>query len=269
MNKQKVGIFGGGVLGNAMKQYFKEAKIYDKYNDSDSLEDVLGQDIIFICVPTPYTNDSPRVKEGGEAGKGFDLTEMDDVFNNLANLKDKIIVIRSTVLPGTTKDYQEKYPELKVLFNPEFLTEATAVEDFLKPDKQIIGYTQKSQPVAKEILAILPDAPFKQAMGSNEAEMIKYMVNNYYALKVIFANQIYDICQVSGIDYEKVAEGFAADKRISDSHLKVIHKGYRGFGGKCLRKDVYSLIDFAKKNGVDFELLKTAKEINLKLNEGK
>lgn len=258
MNKQKVGIFGGGVLGNAMKQYFSQAKIYDKYNQIDPLEEVLGQEIIFICVPTPYIE-----------GRGFDLTEMNNVFANLSDLKDKIVVIRSTVLPGTTRSYQEKYPNLKVLFNPEFLTEATAVEDFLHPDKQIVGHTEKTAEVAQEILDILPEAPFKKNMRSEEAEMVKYMVNNYYALKVIFANQIYDICQAAGIDYEMVKEGFAADKRISESHLQVIHKGYRGFGGKCLRKDVYSLIDFAEKNGVDFGLLKKAKEINLKLNDGK
>ena len=217
MANKKIGIFGGGVLGNAMKQYFKEAKIYDKYNDSDSLEEVLASEIIFVCIPTPYTE-----------GKGFGLTEMNDVFGKLASLKDKIVVIRSTVLPGTTQTYQNQHPNLKVLFNPEFLTEATAVE-----------------------------------------EMVKYMVNNYYALKVIFANQIYDICQAAGLDYEAVKECFAADKRIIDSHLQITHKGYRGFGGKCLRKDVYSLIDFAKDKGVDFALLKTAKEINSKLNDGK
>ena len=258
MANKKIGIFGGGVLGNAMKQYFKEAKIYDKYNDSDSLEEVLASEIIFVCIPTPYTE-----------GKGFGLTEMNDVFGKLASLKDKIVVIRSTVLPGTTQTYQNQHPNLKVLFNPEFLTEATAVEDFLHPDKQLVGYTDKSQKIAEEVLALLPQAPFKKTMRAAEAEMVKYMVNNYYALKVIFANQIYDICQAAGLDYEAVKECFAADKRIIDSHLQITHKGYRGVGGKCLRKDVYSLIDFAKDKGVDFALLKTAKEINSKLNDGK
>lgn len=258
MTKQKIGIFGGGVLGKAMKQYFPEAKIYDKYNAQDSLEEVTSQDIIFICVPTPYT-----------AEVGFDLTEMNNVFNDLKSVKNKIVVIRSTVLPGTTEKYQERYPDLKVLFNPEFLTEATATEDFLHPDKQIIGYTEKSREIAEEVLKILPNAPFKKVLPAKEAEMVKYMVNSYYAVKVTFANQIYDICQAGGIDYNLVKEAFAADKRVVDSHLDIFHKGYRGFGGKCLRKDIYSLIDFAKQNGFEPKLLESAKEINLTLNEGK
>lgn len=258
MKQEKIGIFGGGVLGKAMKQYFTQAKIYDKYNARDSLAEVLEQDILFICVPTPYSE-----------GKGFDLAEMDDVFSKLDGLKDKVVVIRSTVLPGTTESYQEKYPALKILFNPEFLTEATAVEDFLHPDKQLVGYTKESEKVAPEILAILPKAPYQKVMKVREAEMVKYMINSYYALKVIYANQIYDICQAAGIDYEAVKEAFAADKRIIDSHLQIFHKGYRGFGGKCLRKDVYSLIDFAKKHQQEPKLLEIIKEINLRLNDGK
>jgi UDPglucose 6-dehydrogenase len=195
---------------------------------------------------------------------------MDDVFSKLKDLKSKIVVIRSTVIPGTTENYQQKYPNLKVLFNPEFLTDATANKDYAKPDKQIIGYTTASQgAAAQEVLDLLPDAPYKKAMPAKEAEMVKYMVNSYYATKVTFANQIYDICQAAGIDYETVKEGFKADKRVIDSHLEIFHKGYRGFGGKCLRKDLYSLIDFAKKKGAEPKLLEAAKEINLNLNDGK
>jgi len=261
MTKQKIGIFGGGVLGKAMKHYFPEAKIYDKYNVQDSLEEVINQDIIFICVPTPYT-----------AEAGFDLTEMNNVFDDLKQVKNKIVVIRSTVLPGTTEKYQEQYPDLKILFNPEFLTEATATEDFLHPDKQIIGYANKNQDVAVEILNLLPDAPFKKVLPAKEAEMVKYMINSFYAVKVIFANQIYDICQTADINYDLVKEAFSADKRIGAKvidHLEIFHKNYRGFGGKCLRKDIYSLIDFAKQRGFSPKLLEIAKEINLNLNDGK
>lgn len=245
-------------MGQAMKRYFFEAKIYDKYHSQDSLEEVINRDIIFICVPTPYA-----------AEAGFDLTEMNNVFNDLKSVKNKIVVIKSTVLPGTTANYQIQRPDLKILFNPEFLTEATAAEDFLYPDKQIVGYTEKSQDIAEEILRILPEAPYKKIMPAKEAEMVKYMINSYYAVKVIFANQIYDICRAGGIDYNLVKEAFIADKRVVDSHLDILHKGYRGFGGKCLRKDIYSLIDFAKQRGFDPKLLEVAKEINLTLNEGK
>lgn len=251
-------MFGGGVLGGAMKKHFPEAKIYDKYHSADPLAEVKAQDVIFICVPTPYTT-----------GKGFDPTELDDVFSNLADLQDKIVVIRSTVLPGTTAEYQKKYPALKILFNPEFLTEATSEQDFLHPDKQLVGYTPQSRAVAEEVLNLLPGAPYKKVLPSGEAEMVKYMVNCFYAVKVTFANQIYDICVAAGLNYETVKEAFAADKRVVNQHLEIFHKGYRGFGGKCLRKDIYSLIDFAEKLKVDPALLKAAKELNLKFNDNK
>jgi UDPglucose 6-dehydrogenase len=173
------------------------------------------------------------------------------------------------VVPGTTAKYQEKYPSLRVLFNPEFLTEVTSEQDFLHPDKQLVGYTPKSQAVAEEVLVLLPAAPYKKAMPSGEAEMVKYMVNCFYAVKVTFANQIYDICTAAGLDYETVKEAFTADKRVVNQHLEIFHKGYRGFGGKCLRKDTYSLIDFAEKLKVDPALFKAAKELNLKLNDNK
>ncbi len=256
---KKIGIIGGGVVGSAIKDFFNSpdfaVKIYDKYKPIDPLDEVLTSDYIFIGVPTPYNH-------------GFDLAEMNDAFNNLKAVKDKIVIIKSTVLPGTTDNYQKQYPNLKILFNPEFLTEATAVEDFRKPDKQIVGYTAQSQGVAEQVLNLLPPAPLQKIMPAREAEMVKYAVNSFYALKVIFANQLYDLCQKIGFDYDLVRQGFAADKRIFDSHFEIFHKGYRGYGGKCLRKDVDSLIDFGERNNFSLELLKTAKEINDKLREG-
>jgi len=258
MEKSKIGIIGGGVLGGAMKGYFTEAKIYDKYKELDSLEEVKAQDLIFVCVPTPYTQ-----------GIGFDYSVLDEVFGNLAGLEGKVVVIRSTVLPGTTEKYQEKYPQLKLMFNPEFLDEATAQEDYSKPDKQIIGYTDQSKDLAQEVLDLLPQAPFMTIMAAHDAEMVKYMVNNYYALRVIFANQVYDLCQKAGLDYEAVKEAFIHDRRVADGHFKPVHKGYRGYGGKCLRKDMDSMIDFFEQNGVEPRLFRTVKEINLTLNDGK
>ena len=106
-------------------------------------------------------------------------------------------------------------------------------------------------------------------MPSGEAEMVKYFGNTWFATKVIFANQIYDLCQKLGIDYERIMEASAADKRIGRTHLDVFHKGYRGYGGKCLPKDIKALIQFADGKGVDLKLHKTVEEINNKLVEGR
>lgn len=246
-----IGIIGGGVVGQAVAAFFKGAKVYDKFKPLDKLEEVLKQDLIFVCVPTPYEN-------------GFDRSYLDDAFSHFKNLADKIVVIKSTSLPGTTDYFQAQYPHIKVLFNPEFLTEKTAGYDFLNPDKQLVGYTVKSQDVAEAVLQILPDAPYKKVLPAKAAELVKYAINSFYATKVIFGNLLYDIAESLGVDYADVKSAFVSDKRISDSHFEVMHGGYRGFGGKCLPKDLKALRDFGKGHGVDVSLLEKVDELNSK-----
>lgn len=251
-----IGVIGGGVVGQAVANFFPGARLYDKFKTIDPIDDVLRQDIIFICVPTPYE-------------RGFDRSALDDVFSRLSGLDDKIIVIKSTVIPGTTDYYQEQHPKLKVLFNPEFLTERTANEDFIRPDKQLVGFTEKSQVAAKRVLSLLPDAPYKKQLPARAAELVKYAVNSYYASKVIFGNLIYDLAEGLGVDYNVVKEAFTADKRITDSHFDVWHGGYRGYDGKCLPKDLKTLRDFGQACGVDVSLLEVIDRLNQKYNQSK
>jgi len=252
----KIGIIGIGMVGGALKKYFEKKDIkpflYDKNKKIGSIEEVNQADVIFICVPTPFDKE-----------KGFDLSCVEETCNNIKG--QKIIVIKSTVLPGTTEELQSKYPQHKLLFNPEFLTELTADQDMNYPDRQIIGYTEKSYNIAGDIIQILPLAPFERILPATEAETVKYFGNTWFSTKVIFANQMYDLCQKLGVDYDRIMETAAADKRIGRSHLKVIHKGYRGYGGKCLPKDIKTLIQFADENGVDLKLHKMVEEINNQL----
>lgn len=248
---KSVGIIGGGVVGQAVKNFFKNAKVYDKFLTMDPWDEAASQDFIFICVPTPYNENS-----------GFDASIVEEVLEKLSNMDGKVVIIKSTVVPGATDMFQEKFPGLRLFFNPEFLDNGTAKQDFLNPDKQIVGYTKKSKDAAEEILAMLPQAKFSKIMPAKAAEMAKYMVNSYYATKVIFANQIYDICQALGIDYNTVREAFEHDRRVAPGNFDVWHGGYRGFGGKCLPKDLASLVDRAKELGVDVPLLEDVKKIN-------
>lgn len=254
MNDKKIGIIGVGMVGGTLNEYFKERGItsflYDKGRSLGSIEEINQADIVFIAVPTPYDN-------------GFDLSAVEEACQNLQG--NKIIVIKSTVVPGATNQLQEKYPNHKFLFNPEFLTEATAQEDMNHPDRQIVGYTNESQEIAEEIMDLLPQASFKRIMPAKEAEMVKYFSNTWFAVKVIFANQMYDLCQKTGIDYNEIKESALADKRIGKDHLNIFHKDYRGFGGKCLAKDISALIEFADKQGIDLSLHKKAREINQEL----
>jgi len=255
-SKLKIGIVGIGTVGGALKKYFEQQKkkffLYDKYKKIGSIEEINQADVIFICVPTPY-----------DKKKGFDLSYVEDAVSKIQG--GKIIVIKSTVLPGTTEKLQKKYPQHQFLFNPEFLTEFSPDQDFAYPDRQIVGYTRESFSVADDILQLLPLAPTMKIIPATEAEMVKYFGNTFLATKVIFANQIYDLCQKLGINYNRVAECTCADKRIGRSHLKVWHQGKRGYAGKCLPKDTKAFIQFANEQGVDLKLLKLVDEINDKL----
>ena len=254
---KKCGIIGVGMVGGALRRYFEKIRgikpfLYDKGKNLGSPEEVNQAEVIFVCVPTPYRKE-----------KGFDLSYVEDAFQSIQG--EKIIVIKSTVLPGTTEMLQKKYPQHKVLLNPEFLTELTADQDMCYPDRQIIGYTKQSYNIAGDVMAILPLAPFEKILPATEAELVKYFGNTWFSTKVIFANQLYDLCQKLGINYDRIMEAAAADKRIGRSHLEVWHKGYRGYGGKCLPKDIKALIQFANGKGVDLKLHKIIEAINEEL----
>jgi len=255
----QIGIIGAGYVGSAIKHHFKDAKIWDKYvSTPNTHEEVMKQPLIFVCLPTPYSNKKkPGVLHGADISA---------ILENLANIPaGRIAIIKSTIPPGTTGYLQKKFPKIDILFNPEFLTAAYAKEDFAFPDKQILGYTNnRTKKIAEEIMPMLPRAQ-SLILPAVETELIKYMMNSYYASKVIFANQIYDICQKVGADYNRVKLGFTYDKRVNDSHFDVLHGGFRGYSGACLPKDVKTLIHFAKEQGIDLKLHKTIDKLNEQL----
>lgn len=260
MNK-KIGIAGLGMVGGALERYFRQKDVdllkYDPGKKIGSLEELNKADVVFACVPTPYLKDD----------KGFDLSYVEQTAQKLKG--NKIIVIKSTVLPGTTEKLQEKYSHHTFLFNPEFLTEVTADQDMNYPDRQLLGYTKKpdSYRAAGDIIQLLPLAPFERIMPATEAELVKYFGNTWFSLKVTFANQMYDLCEKLGIDYDTAKDAAAADKRIGRTHLEVGHRGYRGYGGKCLPKDIRALIQLADALGYDLTLHKQAEEYNNALME--
>ncbi|MDD5455313.1 MAG: hypothetical protein PHW62_07470 [Candidatus Ratteibacteria bacterium] len=254
--KYKIGIAGLGMVGGALRRYFEKKDrydlfLYDKFKKIGSINNLNQANYIYIAVPTPNFKTNKN-----------DTSAIDGVISKLKYCK--VVIIKSTVLPGTTDMFQEKYSIHKILFNPEFLTEETADNDMGYPDRQIIGYTKQSQDVAGDVLQQLPLAPFNRIVPAKEAEMIKYYGNAWFSCKVVFANQMYDYCRRKGINYGSVMDGVAADKRIGRTHLKIFHKGYRGYGGKCLPKDTRALIDDADKSGVDLRLLKVVEKINNK-----
>jgi UDPglucose 6-dehydrogenase len=257
-SKIKIGIIGVGMVGGALKRYFEsiglKPLVFDKYKKMGSLADVNKAEVVFICVATPY----------GE--RGFDLSMVEDAFGALRG--EKVVVLRSTVWPGTTEKMQKKYPQHKILFNPEFLSEATADKNLRHPDIQLIGYTAKSKPLARTALEFLPRAPYENILPAKDAEMFKYFHNVHGAVKVIFANQMYDLCEKIGANYDNMVECAASSKNIGTAqYLSVWHKNFRGYGGSCFPKDMKALIQFGNKEGIDLRLLKTAEKVNYRLSK--
>ena len=253
--KFNIGIIGGGFVGSAAKQYFKTAKVYDidPKRATHSFEEVCQQEYIFVTVPTPMAAD----------GK-IDLSIVEGVLDRIPDGCQ--IILKSTAVPGTTERLQEKYPNKKLVYVPEFLTAKFAAEDFAYPDKNVIGYTKKYPELAKQVAKILPRAN-TLICKATEAEMIKYMLNAYYAIKVTYGNEIYDLCQKLGIDYNTVKEGFVLDKRVNDSHFDVMHGFKRGFGGACLPKDSSAIVKRAEELGVEMSLVRQAIETNKKYRQ--
>ena len=252
----KVGIIGVGMVGTPLKRYFEERRgfvrgttlfLFDADPKKGYADDINSADVVFISVPTP---------RGEDGAAKIDAVE--DAFKRLTG--NKIMVIKSTVPPGTSEYFQKKFPRHKVLFNPEFLTERQAWEDFTKPDRQIVGFTDESIDAAHAVLTLLPKAPFMSPWGINtyhpvkitatEAEIIKYGGNVYFSRKITFANALAELAENHGVNYDNIRVGMAADYRIGDSHLDVAHQGYRGFGGYCFPKDMDAFIAHLSSAGL-------------------
>lgn len=270
INKARLGIIGYGIVGQALAYGFSQPEIkdkyeiryYDKYKETESLESVVSNsEFIFICLPTPMKDDE----------SGIDLGIIEEMVSEIARLADgtdKIIVIKSTVAPGTTASLEKKFPRSNFAMNPEFLTEANYLEDFINADRNIIG--TNNDLTSRRLVALyrqrFPRTKIFQT-DTTTAEMVKYMANSYLAMKVIFANEMYEICQALGIKYEEVKSMATGDHRIFDSHLDVTTA--RGFGGKCFPKDIVALIGRARDLGVEPKLLETVWDINKKIRKVK
>ncbi|MEK7090051.1 MAG: hypothetical protein AAB930_00505, partial [Patescibacteria group bacterium] len=167
----------------------------------------------------------------------------------------KIVVIKSTVPPGTTESLQKANPKHKLFFNPEFLTEKSAWQDFIKPERQLVGWTLGSREAAAIVLSLLPKAPLASPsnalnLSATEAEIVKYAANVFLARKITFANAVYDLAKYHQADFENIRKAVGADSRIGHSHLDVHHGGYRGYGGFCFVKDTDALISHLENCGL-------------------
>lgn len=257
-----IGIIGQGFVGNAVYQKFKkyyDVRTYDldESKSNDSKENVIHQQYVFLCLPTPMNADGSCNVDIIER----ELENIDLIADNHEIVKT--IVIKSTIPPGTTEKWNKKYEALDIVFNPEFLTEANAVSDYENQDRIILGGPRPASTDLKRIFSkVFPKARIIKT-HSTYAEMVKYTTNTFLSTKVSFANEIYQICQVVGADYDKVMEYATLDKRLGTSHWQVPgHDGDFGFGGHCFPKDLSALLHLTDKFGTINNVLQATKDTN-------
>lgn len=267
-NNKKIGFIGQGWIGKHYADNFEE-RGYNvvRYGLEkpycDNKDQIKECDIVFIAVPTPTTSN------------GFD----DKIIRESIKLTgdNNIVVIKSTILPGTTESIQKENPRIYVMHSPEFLTEATAVYDAANPARNIVGIpkmTDEYRKKAGEVIDILPYASYKLVCSAQEAELIKYGGNCWFYFKVIYVNMLYDLAQKLGVQWETVRDAMSADNRIGRTHLDPVHKSGRGAGGHCFIKDFASFANMYKdiigdKHGISvLESLKN-KNIDLLLSSEK
>jgi UDPglucose 6-dehydrogenase len=261
----KIGIVGQGYVGTAVRTVFEkhyEVETWDKFVKEKSTCKYLGDlvdksDVIFVCVPTPMNKDG-----------SCDITSVQSVIYSISfhTADRKLIAVKSTIPPGTTTKLNKEYPQFDIVFNPEFLTEATFIEDFKNQNRIILGGIRRGTNKLRQVYSkVFPSTTIVKT-GAKYAEMVKYFTNCFLATKVSFANEMKQICDGLDIDYDKVVEYATYDERLGKSHWAVPGPdGDFGFGGHCLPIDVSAIISEFDTLG----LLESVKKVNDKVRKNR
>ncbi|MEK7613576.1 MAG: hypothetical protein AAB439_01705 [Patescibacteria group bacterium] len=269
MNEKSVAIIGYGYVGKAIEAYFKDEYrivLYDPFLGYMDKEPVNEADLAVVCVPTPMQEDG-----------SVDLSAIEETF---AWLKTPLILIKSTVPPGTTEALAKKYDLVeRLVFSPEYIGEGNYPVPFWKdiPDTTnmkrhsffIFGGNKKATAPVMEFFKRVSGAHTRfMYTDSTTAEMVKYMNNSWLATKVTFVNEFYEIAEKFDVDYNALRELFLLDGRVGASHT-LVYTDKRGFGGKCLPKDVNGIVKASESKGYTAQFLKQVLESNKKFREGK
>lgn len=218
--------------------------------------------IYFVCLPTPMYEDGAA-----------DTTIVEGALRELSEIPgERIAVVKSTVPPGSTQRWNQEFGgRLRVVFNPEFLTEANALNDMRNQNRIVLGGPRPWINEVKQVFqTAFPSVPIVKT-SSTTAEMVKYVTNNFLTVKVAFANEMAQICEALDgagldVDYDKVIEYAKYDRRLGESHWSVPGPdGKRGYGGHCFPKDVNAMISVAKSAGVEPTVLQASWNKNLEV----
>ena len=260
----KLGIIGKGFVGSAVANGFDkdcEQVIVDpKYTDNE-LTDVLDCKIVFVCVPTPVSKDG-----------SCDVSIVDDVLMELSMRDYKgVVAVKSTIIPDYLHEFKKGF-DLKIVYNPEFLTESNANEDFKNPPFQVFGGKWRDCEVVEKAylrhssVRIVPT--FKVDLTT--ASLLKYTINSWLATKVTFFNELKQLHELgsSMVSWEQFTDMLSRDDRMGNSHMKVPGPdGEPGFGGHCFPKDTEALLHYANNKNIKMSVLRKAVQTNKKLRE--
>ena len=266
----KISVWGNGFVGAAVSAFFRQhgdVPVWDIKPErrTAEMQDVIRSDLIFLCLPTPTLPDGKQDLSA--------LHEAVEIISRWRHCSDPILVVKSTVLPGVVGHLSLQFSNLRFVSNPEFLSARTAAHDFAHPSSIVLG----GGPLVREQEALdrvanlhkryFPDAKIITC-DFETAAVIKYARNTFYATKVAFFNEVHQLCQEVGVDYEQVRDGVTASPWIDPMHTEVPGPdGKLGFGGACLPKDSEALAAGARRLGAPLLILEAAIASNKKVRD--
>ena len=268
-----IGVCGIGVVGGAivrgMEEYVREVRSYDidHRRRTHTLHDTLQSDFVFVCLPTP-------MKESGVCDTGI----IDDFFQSIdpAQYPNTRFVLKSTLPVGTVRRIGKRFP--RIVHSPEFLTARCASTDFNCPSRNVIGdngniESQDTADALNDLYAKRFPGTAILRMTSEESELVKLTCNSFFAVKLSFFNEIYALCEKLCLSFDRITEGVLSDGRIGNSHFRVpgppdsSGRILRGWGSRCLPKDLNDLINCFNQQGIDTNVLPAAWKTNLQVRQ--
>ena len=255
-----IGIIGLGFVGGALLKSFQEKNIrctvFDKFKEIGTLENCLSTDIVFLCLPTLFDFEKKMYNKMAIVETCEYLME-----NNYSG----IVVIKSTVEPMTTEHFSNLFPKLEFVHNPEFLTARTAYQDFHNQRHVVIGFPtnvsrDKNQKIIEFYSKHYPNAEIS-VCTSTESESMKIFCNSFYAVKIQFFTELYQLCKKIDCSFDNVKNLMLRNQWIHPMHTKIPGPdGSISYGGYCFPKDTTALLSFMEKNDVPSAVLEATVE---------
>tara|TARA_B100000900_G_C20422115_1_gene651403 strand:- start:66 stop:905 length:840 start_codon:yes stop_codon:yes gene_type:complete len=255
----KAGIIGCGFVGCALAEGIKSSaeilKVDPKLGTNISDLCIFNPDLIFICLPTPMALDGT-----------IDISIIENALIEIKELNlTALIIIKSTIHPGNIEEIEKKFPDF--VYNPEFLREQFAYEDFVNSDLIVFGGEKRSCKILAKFYENYTKCKNKEFMftDAKSASLIKYAINSFLATKIIFFNELKELFDNIGTNenWDVFTKLISIDKRIGDSHMKVPgDDGKYGFGGACFPKDTSAFLKYAESRGIKLNLIKNVINTN-------